>query len=270
MRTRTIPSLTVATALAVFAAAHPAAAAPVPVTVCGQVVNGTGILVADLDCSATADDTVKLRGRLLLGGFALTGNPAFDVVRCVTGGCVVSGPGTVTGGMDGVRSDRGARVDKGATISGNAGDGVRTDSSARVIDATVSSNGGDGVRSKSTATILRSTVSGNDGDGVRTDLTANVKDSTVSSNSGNGVDSDRSAVATRSHVDGNGHDGLRGLRAVLSSSSATGNGTDAACGVTDECADLAAAFLPRVRGTSTCGTSRNTEGGGTWGVCTND
>ena len=55
---------------------------------------------------------------------------------------------------------------------------------------------------------------------------------------------------------------------TLRDSTAIGNGT--ACGVTDECADLAAAQRPRVVGTSTCGTSRNTDLGGTWRVCAGD
>jgi hypothetical protein len=246
------------------------AATPVPVTTCGQVVVGTGQLVGDLDCSASADEAVKLSGRLLLNGFTLTGNPAFDVVRCEVGRCGVSGPGTITGGADGVRSDRGARIDAGALVTGNAGDGVRTESSAKVLDATVDGNGGDGVRSKSRATIQRSTVSGNGGDGVRTDSTASLKESTVTGNAGAGVDSDRSAKARLSTVTANGLDGLKGLRVVLSSSTATGNGTAPICGVVDDCADLAAARLPRLRGASACDTSRDTENGGSWGVCAND
>lgn len=51
------------------------AAAPVPVTNCGQDVKGVGILDANLDCSAVADDSVNLNGRLMLNDFTLTGNP---------------------------------------------------------------------------------------------------------------------------------------------------------------------------------------------------
>ncbi len=246
------------------------AGTPVPVTTCGQIVSGTGQLLADLDCSANADEAVKLSGRLLLNGFTLIGNPAFDVVRCEVGRCGVSGPGTITGGSDGVRSDRGARVDAGAVIAGNAGDGVRTESTAKVMDSTVSGNGGDGVRSKSRATVQRSTVSGNGGDGVRTDSTASLKESTVTGNAGAGVDSDRTAKAKVSSVTANGLDGLKGLKVVLSNSTATGNGTAPICGLLDDCADLAAASRPRLAGISGCGTSRDTENGGSWGVCAND
>jgi hypothetical protein len=243
---------------------------PVPVTTCGQVVVGSGILVGDLDCSAEADEAVKLSGRLLLGGFTLTGNAAFDVVRCQVGRCTVTGPGTVTGGADGVRSDGSARIEAGASVSGNASDGLRAERSAKVRDASVTGNGGDGVRSSARATVLRSTVSGNTGDGVRADTSASVKDSTVDGNGGSGVDGELAAKATRSTVTGNGFDGLKGQRVVLAGSAATGNGTDPACAIVDDCADLASARRPSVTGASTCGTSRDTENGGTWGVCSND
>jgi len=247
------------------------AATPIPVTTCGQLVKGTGQLVGDLDCSASIGEAVHLTGTLLLNGFVLTGAPTSDVVRCETGACRVVGPGTVTGGADGVRSDRGARVEAGAIITGNAGDGVRTDKTAKVTDATVSANGGDGVRSKTTAVLSGASILDNASDGVRTDGTATIKGSTVSGNGGNGIDSDKVAKAMKgSTVSGNGFDGIRGIRAQLHDSTATGNAADAACGVTDECADVASDLFPKVKGTSTCGTSRNPELGGTWGVCSND
>lgn len=247
------------------------AATPISVTSCGQVVKGTGQLVGNLDCSADVGEAVHLTGTLLLNGFALTGAPTSDVVRCETGACRVVGPGTVTGGTDGVRSDRGARVEAGAIVTGNTGDGVRTDKTAKITDATVSANGGDGVRSKTTAVLSGASILSNAGDGVRTDGTATVKGSTVSGNGGNGIDSDKIAKAMKgSTVTGNGFDGIRGIRAQLHDSTATGNATDAACGVTDECADVASDLFPKVKGVSACGTSRNPELGGTWGVCSND
>ena len=124
-----------ATTVALLVSGSVALAVPIPVTTCGQVVQGTGQLVADLDCSAVADDAVKLAGRLLLGGFTLIGHPAFNVVRCRTGAWRVTGPGTMTGGLDGVRSDRSARVEAAAVVTGNGGDGVRTDKAAKVLDA---------------------------------------------------------------------------------------------------------------------------------------
>ncbi len=205
--------------------------------------------VADLDCSASPGEAVKLQGKLLLNGFTLTGHAASDVVSCELGACRVVGPGTVTGGTDGVRSKRGARIEAGAVITANGGDGVRTDKTAKVFDATVSANGGDGVRSKTTATISGSTITGNTGDGVRTDGSVTIKASTVGGNGGNGVDSDKNAKALKlSTINGNGFDGIRGIRSTLVDSTATGNRTNAACGVSDECADVALVPLPSGQG----------------------
>jgi hypothetical protein len=184
------------------------AAAPVLVTNCAQDVKGVGDLVADLDCSAVADDAVSLNGRLRLNGFTLTGNPGFDVVSCKKGPCRVTGPGTITGGSDGVRSDNGATVEAGAIVTGNASDGVRTDAVAKIIDSSVTANGGDGVRSSASASITRSTISGNTGDGVRTDAAAKVVESTVTGNGSAGVQSDASASITRSTISGNTGDGV--------------------------------------------------------------
>lgn len=259
----------VALGLAVGSAAR--AAAPIPVTTCGQDVQGTGQLTADLNCAATLDEAVKLKGTLLLNGFTLIGNPAFDVVRCRTGACRVVGPGIVAGGADGIRSDVGARVEGGAIVTGNTGDGVRTEKTAKITGANVSGNGGDGVRSKGAALLKGAEASGNSGTGVRTDGTANVQASSVMANGEDGIHSDKVAKAIKtSVVQLNGFDGVRGLKAQLKDSIATGNGADPACGVTDDCADVASEFRPKVQGGSSCGTSRNTELGGSWGVCSLD
>jgi hypothetical protein len=48
-------------------------------------------------------------------------------------------------------------------------------------------------------------------------------------------------------------------------------GSGGACPPMQICCDLVARMEPRVRGTSTCGTScANTQGAPTWGVCAND
>lgn len=246
------------------------AGTPAPVTACGQQVQGTGQLVADLDCTGSGDEAVKLDGTLLLNGFTLTGDPSFDVVRCVAGGCRVIGPGTVTGGADGVRSDRGARVEGGATVSGNAGDGVRTEKTAKITGATISGNGGDGVRSKGSAVLKGAIVHSNGGSGVRTDGTANVQEiSDVSFNAEDGIHSQKSAKLTLSSAQANGFDGVRGVQVQLKGAFSQGNGTDPSCGVLDDCADVAAELLPKLK-SSTCLTSRNTESGLPWGVCAND
>ncbi|MDZ4346148.1 MAG: hypothetical protein U1E51_27360 [Candidatus Binatia bacterium] len=246
------------------------AAAPVPVINCGQDVKGVGDLVADLDCSAVADDAVNLNGRLRLNGFTLTGNVGFDVVSCKTGPCRVTGPGTITGGSDGVRSEKGATVEAGAIITGNASDGVRTDAVAKILESSVTGNGSNGVRSDSSASITRSTITGNTANGVAAKATVNVNASVIDSNNGRGVDGEKTVKATNnSFIRNNGLDGLLGTQININNTTATGNGTSPTC-ILSPCADLAAPRKPSVRGSSTCETSRNTVFGGTWLVCSND
>src|SRR5262245_58038876 len=74
--------------------ATPGWGASIPVTTCGQVVDGTGYLVGDLDCSAWSGPAVTLlkRGKLLLGGFNILADG--DGVAC-SGSCTVRGPGRI-------------------------------------------------------------------------------------------------------------------------------------------------------------------------------
>ena len=72
-----------------------ARATAVPVTSCGQMVEGEGVLTADLDCSATTGPAVFLGpgARLELSGFTLLGNEIG--VQCAVGLCMIEGPGTI-------------------------------------------------------------------------------------------------------------------------------------------------------------------------------
>lgn len=79
--------------------AQPAAAAKsVDVTTCGQVVpRGTiGVLTADLDCSMTMDEAVRLSpgAKLRLSGFTLTADH-IGVLCAPVGVCRILGPGTI-------------------------------------------------------------------------------------------------------------------------------------------------------------------------------
>jgi hypothetical protein len=248
----------------------PAYTHAVDVTSCGQFVRGNAKLTGDLDCSATADDAVKLQGRLHLEGFTITGNPAYDVVRCLKGACRVDGPGTLTGGGEGIRSDKNARL-VSATVSNNAGVGVRAQKTARVDGASISNNGGNGVdadKVKARATDFL----GNGGNGAQAVRKATFFSCNVAANDGDGVSSDRLArVSQNTTVTGNGLDGVDAGRIMLkTNASVTLNGTSAACGVTEECDDLATDRRPIVGSGASCGTSRDTGGGGTWGVCLGD
>ncbi len=240
------------------------------VTSCGQFVRGSAILTGDLDCSATADDAVKLQGRLHLGGFTLTGHPAHDVVRCEKGACRIDGPGTLTGGADGIRSDKGTRVIN-VTISNNTGDGVRAGKTARLDDASLSNNGGDGVHADKVNARSTSFL-GNGGDGAHAVRKATLFYCDVTGNDGDGVSSDRLAkVSHDTTVTGNGLDGVDAGRIMLKrNASVNVNGTSVMCGVTEECDDLATDRRPIVGSDASCGTSRDTAGGGTWGVCLGD
>jgi hypothetical protein len=240
------------------------------VTSCGQFVRGSGILDGDLDCSATADDAVKLQGRLHLGGFTLTGHPAYAVVRCLKGPCRIEGPGALTGGADGIRSDKNAKV-IGVTISNNVGDGVRAGKTARMESTSIFNNGAYGVYADKVD--ARSTgLLDNGGDGAHAVRKVTLRGCNVTGNDGDGVSSDRLAKVTQvTTVIGNGLDGIDAGRIMLkTNASATMNGTSAACGVTEECADLATDRRPVIGSGGICGTSRDTGGGGTWGLCLGD
>lgn len=248
----------------------------IPVTTCGQVVKGTGDLVADLDCSGHLGRSVQLIGRLRLNGFTLTGNPASPVVYCNIGSCLVSGPGTLTGGSRGVTSDVGVTV-VDATVTSNTGDGVFSFRSARIKGAAViTNNGGNGVRASRIVSVVGgkqalpdTVISGNGGDGIQAVRAARVQSGVVTGNAGDGIETEGAASLAASTVQTNGFDGVRGLSVRLRDTTATGNGTAPTCGVSDDCADLAAARKPAVNGASTCDVSRNTAGG-TWGVCSLD
>jgi hypothetical protein len=112
------------TALCLAWIAHPAAAAPpVEVTTCGQVVVGKGTLTGDLDCSGSPDAAVRLENgsQLDLAGFTITAD--VTGVQCKAG-CRVNGPGTirrVIAGEDhtvGVFGHQGTRVQGGVSLDG--------------------------------------------------------------------------------------------------------------------------------------------------------
>jgi hypothetical protein len=238
------------------------------VTGCGQTVRGIGELTGDLDCSGIADEAVRLTGRLHLNGFTITGNPAHDVVEC-SGGCMVEGPGTITGGSEGVIGNGHVRI-VDVTVTLNTGDGIHADRNARVTGGTVTNNAGDGIRSNRGARLYDSVVSGNVGTGVQADVGAVLNGSTVTANGADGVTAGGTLRVRETVVGGNALDGVRGRRVVLRDATLTGNATSASCGVTDDCADVASAAPPRLYGTNACGTSRDVVLGGPWGVCTND
>lgn len=219
--------------------------ASVPVTTCGQVVSGRGELVGDLDCGLYGGSAaVTVRGRLDLNGFAIIGNPGLNAVSCVVK-CNVSGPGLITGAAAGVST----QWPNGATI--------------HVRDVTIDGNTGAAV------------------DGAR----VSVKESVITNNGSadppvsfpftGGVSGGRVKIVD-STLTNNFNFGVRGNKVRLIRSTATGNGTNPGCLVNIPnwgCADVAGFEIPRVRPSSTCGTSRRlafAPFNPSWGVCASD
>src|ERR1051325_2518984 len=116
--------LSVALACALLLSAGRASADPIPVTVCHQrIVNGSGQLTVDLDCSADprAIGVDVTNGKLYLNGHSISG--AQIGVAC-SERCAIYGPGTITGNITGVdqfssQPDAGAVTVKDAVITGN-------------------------------------------------------------------------------------------------------------------------------------------------------
>jgi hypothetical protein len=231
-----------ALSVALLLASSSAVRAQTVIDTCGQVVE-TGILAADLDCSASAAGyAVKVtRGKLNLGGFTLTAPSSHVAVHCgefPATACRVTGPGTVIGGI----AQGASQVFKMSNFT---------------IDAAGYSGPlgyGDKMRlDRVTATGFTTIIPG----GIRIRIT----DSQLvgSPMSTVGVYSGRVTVA-RSSITGFGTVGVNAeftLRLV--DSSVTGNELDIASG-----------SLPRLKGTSTCGTSYNYSTLAPWGVCTDD
>ncbi len=133
-------------------AVTPAGAAMV-VTQCGERVpdGETAYLAADLDCreSTTAGVVLGHRGRLILAGFAIVGEPSrygengepLQGVRCEAHTvCTVEGPGAIVGfsgaGVAGTR----VRV-RDVVVAGNARAGIAAFENVRVVDAQLQDNG---------------------------------------------------------------------------------------------------------------------------------
>jgi len=197
--------------------------------------------------------------------------------------CRIEGPGTITGslgfGVGAILDDlqSGAirvKIANGVIITGNGG-GVATvafnDSGklagvVTVQDSEITGNAGPGVKASRSIKVFSSIVSGNDGAGIgQVGLSGNagtlkiiVKDSVIMVNGEEGVIAAGNAKIVRSTVADNGIHGVSvvGGQIRASKSTMTGNGTDASCGVTQTCADVASrAGKTRLDKTSTCGAS---------------
>src|SRR5262245_23396571 len=131
--------------LLVFIVTPATAFGATPVTSCGQMVEGIGLLQADLDCTVAAGPAVTLANRatLNLGGFTITAN--FGGVECL-GSCRVLGPGSIARafpsviGEDsciGVSGVFGTRVTVRDVAFSQFGDAISSLKSARLDRVTV-------------------------------------------------------------------------------------------------------------------------------------
>jgi hypothetical protein len=207
-------------------------AQPTPVTTCGQqVTTRRAELTGDLDCTGSGVDAITMTN----GG------------RLDLNGFTL----TADGGLhNGVVCNRACKVAGPGTITAASHGVFLFASSGRVIVDGVTIDNSHTAVFGPKAAVRNSTLTGNEyGVGINTLTSLVVRDSVVTGNDARGV---------------YGH----GIRIV--DSDVTGNG--GACPPLEQiCCDLVSATQPRVRGTSTCGTScANSQGAPTWGVCAND
>jgi hypothetical protein len=273
------------TVLMLLVAVSPTAAAT-SVTTCGQEVEGSAVLNADLDCTGVADYAVVIHhGTLTLNSFTITGGRG---VFC-DGPCKVYGAGTITGsewfGINGfgsalkvrnvtltnnaiaaIQSYRNCKVEGPAPISNNGG-GIRAAGNLTARDLTISDNTYDAIEAANNSGIarvsLRNVVITGNRTGILAQNGAKVVDSTISGNRQAGIiDGSFNCLGSSSLV-------------ALKNSTVIGNDTDPECGTTKVCFDIGVcpdATLPRLN-SSTCEHSyvRGSGDPGTdLGVCTLD
>lgn len=156
----------VSTLVLICAAAPLAVAAPPPpvaVVSCGQVVPKatTGVLAADLACTSQNGVTLEARAKLDLAGHTITGDVALQMgVECL-GACTVSGPGSISGFIHGIKADKGAiKVDGGISFT-SLHWGIYGRRGAQVKDATFSGHLSTAVSAAQAAKIESSTFTNN-------------------------------------------------------------------------------------------------------------
>lgn len=280
MRSRSRPCgvasiLTLATTLGALLPSL-AASQVVEVTTCGQTINGPAVLTANLDCSAySAGPAIVIAdGALDLAGFSVIGNPSLTtqpgtyfnaVVYCgKKTTCEITGPGEITGGVNGVNANR-LKL-SGVTVSNNTRYGVRGYSDYSIAgrpinpdkisieDATITANGEGGIFANRCA-IASTTIANNGDEGaycvkklkLKTSLVtenlsagiylggglrrarATIKETTVAANAGGGISAEWSALKlASSEISGNGRAGIYGTsieKAQVIDTSITDNAT---------------------------------------------
>ncbi len=246
-------------------------------------------LTQDLDCTGQ-DVCVDLPpgAKLEMNGHTIVGGGAG--VNC-SGSCRIDGPGTITGagfgvnaygkldlrGVDvvgnttlGVQCWNACRASGPANLSNNGdafdGWGITATGTMKLRDVTVANNTTCGARSASSPEnrgkidVVGGTFTGN-GIGISADRQVKLKDSSVTGNLVVGIEAGDAGSCTTTSPP------------ILKSTVATGNGTDAGCGTTVACADVASCKLPRLLPGSSCDRSHVVDSGipgSDWGVCSGD
>jgi hypothetical protein len=273
-----------------------AAAGPVEVNTCGQVVEKDGFLAADLDCSTYGSAAIVLaarHARLDLRGFTLfAGNTPgttvgvlcgqlCEIVSDPAGGKIIAATDVFTRGIYGVNRAIVRDVEirnfedaiyvhqvkaSNVILADNSNLGIAADL-VRIVGSTISGNAYGGVGAQTVG-------------GMEPAKRVHVVDSVVTGNGESGVRSIR-AVIRGSTVTANGHYGVKAVlpplfdepcKVLVRESDLSGNGVDADCGLTVTCADVASCDRPKV-GAGTCQTSYVIGSGfpgQSWGVCSLD
>lgn len=269
-------------AFLVVAAASAADARKTEVTTCGQSIErGTGILVADLDCSGYDKVAIDLHNaRLRLDGFTVTGAapgntiPGTATVNC--GRCKIRGPGTIVGSYYGVLA--GSVQLRGEVVIRDARDmGVHT-THLKMHSSEIVSNGltfgAPGVWAQAGARIrLRKSRIADNGSGIRSFgiSRATLVDSIVENNKG-----------TEPFVSGSGMVGfglhmpqgkIKLVRSQVRGNAPIPDPPKSRCQIRG-CGDIDTRVLPKLKD-SGCDTSVNMgaeggDGGTSFGICDDD
>lgn len=251
------------------------------VTECYQDVpdRETAILQTNLVCADNGPNLTLGRGaKLLMNGHSISGG---DVGILTTPGhsnrAVIIGPGEITGAV-GLPTGCAIVASTKVTIENvslhDNGCGILSvyDSAMTLNGVTISNNAGKGITSqnggngpgKGHITGRNLTVSANGSDGIEGFGKLTLRDSTISGNGGAGVRSHGRTFALRNvTISGNTGAGLASTSVKpgkLKLSAVSGNGPEG---------DIAAPVAPKLV-TSTCGTSVDTDSGGTLGICSDD
>ena len=223
---------------------------------CGQTLDGDGVLMADLDCSAAALPSITFtqNATLRLNGYTITGEVLSQAAKFE-----VIGPGTITGPGYGILGEptlaavHGSKVTvQSVNVSDNELEGISVVAgghrvSAVVIDSSVTGNGRRGIWAVATAICAKlgcdpaekvlvegSIVSGNAASGIEAS-SIDVRSSVIASNGLHGIYLHNKSVNRKlrlsdSEVSDNGDSGIyvhtvSRARLLIKSSSISRNAT---------------------------------------------